>query len=185
MKGITQVFSLIVAIVLPVEVANASTMTFNYTFSDSSILQGTLDGTVQGDSDTVFINSFGAVNYFGTDFSSIELTDFVSVSDFPLGALQPLVSISGNLMDVFVCPNGFSSGNCGFAIESGFFFNNGSVGVGDGLGNTVFENFDAANWNLNASTSPVPAPAAVWLFGSGLMGLLGVRKKAKLSAQLA
>jgi hypothetical protein len=29
----------------------------------------------------------------------------------------------------------------------------------------------------NASTSPVPLPAAVWLFGSGLLGLLGVGRR--------
>jgi hypothetical protein len=29
------------------------------------------------------------------------------------------------------------------------------------------------------STSPVPLPAAVWLFGSGLMGLVGVSRRRK------
>jgi hypothetical protein len=33
------------------------------------------------------------------------------------------------------------------------------------------------------SPSPVPVPAALWLFGSGLLGLLGVkRKKSALTA---
>jgi hypothetical protein len=31
--------------------------------------------------------------------------------------------------------------------------------------------------NMAYSSSPVPVPAAVWLFGSGLLGLLGVRRK--------
>lgn len=31
--------------------------------------------------------------------------------------------------------------------------------------------------NMVYSASPVPVPAAVWLFGSGLLGLLGVRRK--------
>jgi len=34
---------------------------------------------------------------------------------------------------------------------------------------------------INSNISSVPVPAAVWLFGSGLMGLLVARKKAKLS----
>lgn len=39
-----------------------------------------------------------------------------------------------------------------------------------------------ANFNLNGvsvSTSPVPVPAAVWLFGSGLLGLVGVARRRK------
>jgi hypothetical protein len=31
--------------------------------------------------------------------------------------------------------------------------------------------------DLNVAASPVPIPAAVWLFGSGLLGLIGVSKK--------
>lgn len=38
-------------------------------------------------------------------------------------------------------------------------------------------NFSAAN--LNLEYSPVPVPAAVWLFGSGLIGLIGVARRTK------
>jgi hypothetical protein len=39
---------------------------------------------------------------------------------------------------------------------------------------------------LNTASSPVPAPAAVWLFASGLIGLVGMkRKSAKLSSNFA
>ena len=31
--------------------------------------------------------------------------------------------------------------------------------------------------NLNVTVAPVPVPAAVWLFGSGLMGLIGVARR--------
>jgi hypothetical protein len=184
MKYIFKVLTLIVAIALPV-FSNATTMNFSYTFSDSRILQGTLDGTVQGDLDTVFINSFGTVNYFSTSFASIESIDFSSVSDFPSGALQPLVSFSGNSMDIIACPNGFSGGNCGFSDASGFYLSNPpgiGVAAGDGLGNSTFESFNAGNWTLTT----VPTPAAIWLLGSGLIGLIGMRKKsAKLSGKYA
>ena len=30
---------------------------------------------------------------------------------------------------------------------------------------------------IGTSSAPVPIPAAVWLFGSGLLGLFGVRRK--------
>lgn len=45
--------------------------------------------------------------------------------------------------------------------------------------------FEAHNFNFNANLtptadpSPVPVPAAVWLFGSGLLGLLGVARRRK------
>ncbi|HQU17212.1 MAG: hypothetical protein B7Z74_00915 [Deltaproteobacteria bacterium 21-66-5] len=39
-----------------------------------------------------------------------------------------------------------------------------------------------ANFNLNGITpAPVPIPAAVWLFGSGLLGLVGVGRRKRLS----
>lgn len=34
-------------------------------------------------------------------------------------------------------------------------------------------------WTLAGSASPVPVPAAVWLFGSGLLGLAGVVRRKK------
>jgi hypothetical protein len=46
--------------------------------------------------------------------------------------------------------------------------------------------FEAHNFNFNANLtptadpSPVPVPAAVWLFGSGLLGLLGVARRRKM-----
>ena len=40
----------------------------------------------------------------------------------------------------------------------------------------AFEFFQA---NFNANLAPVPIPAAVWLFGSGLLGLVGVARRRK------
>ncbi len=39
--------------------------------------------------------------------------------------------------------------------------------------------FTGAAFNTFADTAPVPVPAAVWLFGSGLLGLIGFAKRAK------
>jgi hypothetical protein len=35
------------------------------------------------------------------------------------------------------------------------------------------------NFNLQGSMTVVPIPAAVWLFGSGLLGLLGLARRKK------
>jgi len=40
---------------------------------------------------------------------------------------------------------------------------------------------DTANFNTSFEVSPVPVPAAVWLFGSGLLGLVGVARRARQS----
>ena len=38
---------------------------------------------------------------------------------------------------------------------------------------------------VNGGTAPVPLPAAVWLFGSGLMGLLGICRRRTAIAPVA
>ena len=49
--------------------------------------------------------------------------------------------------------------------------------LGLGMVDGAFPGFNA-NFNLNtAATSAVPVPAAVWLFGSGLLGLVGVARR--------
>ncbi len=40
------------------------------------------------------------------------------------------------------------------------------------------------DFDIAASVSSVPVPAAVWLFGSGLLGLLGVAKRKKMHITL-
>jgi len=38
------------------------------------------------------------------------------------------------------------------------------------------------SFNLNNAPSAVPVPAAVWLFGTGLVGLISVGKRKKTQA---
>ena len=53
-----------------------------------------------------------------------------------------------------------------------------SVTTGKG-GNTVTTDYSLyANWQATAlPLTPVPVPAAIWLFGSGLLGLVGVARR--------
>lgn len=62
---------------------------------------------------------------------------------------------------------------------AGVLVTGGQIGSawGDFFGATYFE-----TWNvrlLSSATSEVPVPAAVWLFGSGLLGLVGVARRRK------
>lgn len=54
-----------------------------------------------------------------------------------------------------------------------------AVGV-PGMENGPFPGFNAA-FNLTAAglVTPIPVPAAVWLFGTGLLGLVGVARRRK------
>ena len=42
-----------------------------------------------------------------------------------------------------------------------------------------FADFSIDNVSIKADVSAVPVPAAVWLFGSGLVGLVGVARRKK------
>lgn len=48
------------------------------------------------------------------------------------------------------------------------------------IGDTGFQN-NVISWNpgawINSTVKPVPVPAAVWLFGSGLIGLIGFARR--------
>lgn len=37
--------------------------------------------------------------------------------------------------------------------------------------------YTGGHWDLNMDLAPVPVPAAVWLFGSGLLGIVGIARR--------
>ena len=50
----------------------------------------------------------------------------------------------------------------------------------DGPFGNNYANFDAQELTITSYTpSAIPVPAAVWLFGSGLLGLVGVARRKK------
>ena len=58
-----------------------------------------------------------------------------------------------------------------------------SLGVDDGIGGSPMDNGPTIDFNINldiTSVNPIPVPAAVWLFGSGLVGLAGVARRRKV-----
>ncbi|MCK4951875.1 MAG: VPLPA-CTERM sorting domain-containing protein [Gammaproteobacteria bacterium] len=68
-------------------------------------------------------------------------------------------------------------GSTGSSLQFGFMFGNRLTGPGV-LSNTM----GLDNFRVDIETSVVPIPAAVWLFGSGLIGLTAVaRRKLKLA----
>ena len=137
---------------------------------------------MQADGDIIFIQDFGPVFLNAVELPEITPDDIRSVSDFPVGGLQPLASFSGLTMDVFVCAEGFRFGNCSFARNGGFVLSTfgrfGSLaGAGDGERFTSFNGlgFNPANWNITPVV--IRAPKVITLLGLALVALPLVRRK--------
>ncbi len=65
----------------------------------------------------------------------------------------------------------------------GFTGNNGTGNIQSYvLGNVSMADNGTVTFTGNGGPPPVPLPAAVWLFGSGVLGLVGVSRRRKLAA---
>jgi hypothetical protein len=113
-------------------------------------------GTIGSETGTVAFGS-GSGNTMSIDLNG---TIFTASDDdrFGAGAKPSLTFSSGSLTDFdFLKDPGFSSN---------FMF---------------FDNLDSSTlfgeWQTNANLTVVPLPAALWLFGSGLLGLVGIVRR--------
>jgi hypothetical protein len=161
--------------------AHAASYSFSYTTPGGDVLAGTVEGTLQADGDTIFVSDFGPVSFSGIALADIEPDDIASVSDFPTGALQPIMSLSGASMDVFVCSEGFDASNCSFASTGGFFIDTvrtvPNFSAGDGLGYQIVEPYDASGFTISAAVVPLPAAAAMLAAAMGAFGAVGVVRR--------
>lgn len=162
--------------------AQATPYQFSYEFNDGSILMGNLEGTLQGDNDTIFVDDFIDVFLDGVALPAITAGEIRSVSDFPNGGLQPQVSLSGSLMDVFVCAQGFNGGgNCSFANAGGFGFSTllplgFFAGAGDGQGGSSFDGgYTQARWSIASAQIDAPGSLGLMALALGLL-VFGLRR---------
>lgn len=156
-------------------------------------LTGTVD--LQADSGNVFdLSLTDTISVSGTFDDSI-LTGGTGIVSFGSG--------SGNTMAMVVGSQTFSAGNdtnflSGYpqlSLNAGLFDGlNIEITFGDSSASAFysqdfwFDGYDDINDNLGNLVSgtwtdfqmtPVPVPAAVWLFGSGLLGLVGLARRKK------
>jgi hypothetical protein len=91
------------------------------------------------------------------------------------------VSANGGSVNFYNQGNGASQAGIALGGSTGLYGFTGNGGTGQlesyVLGDNLTLSSTGALSIASASTPPVPLPAAVWLFGSGLLGLLGVGRR--------
>jgi len=134
---------------------------FDYTFLSGEILSGMLVGELQGDDDTVLVDSISMVSYTGSP-----------ATIFNEGLLGPnTVSLSGSVMNFVTAAPTPTLG--GFEISTGAF----DVALVAGPDISILENetYSAARWNLVAKS--LPEPGTLSLLAIGLVGIAWVRRR--------
>ena len=130
-------------------------------------------------------------SFFQDIFFPVAGEDTISYFEAGRIPIPGLTHIQGNLGyeisvggDVFHTDSTFTSQSFSL-VEANFFTTAGThsitfKGVTFSSDDTGY--FDAISIN---EVSSIPAPAAIWLFGSGLIGLIGVRKKSSIASTLS
>lgn len=102
---------------------------------------------------------FSGGSWLSVTASNLSATDFDTNPWVGYAGISP----SGNHPDF---------GSTGASIQFGFMFGNRVVGNG-----TITHTLGLDNFSV--TIAPVPIPAAAWLFGSGLLGLVGIARRKK------
>lgn len=155
-----------------------------YRFSSSAQLTGNLTLDAQGNPDALFVFQIGSTLTTASS-SSVSLinggpNDGVFWQVGSSATLGDSSAFQGNILALTsISMNPFASIGCGRALAQ-----TGAVTMADT--NEVYST-GAANCGsgLNGGTSPpapIPLPAAVWLLGSGLLGLIGVARRKDATA---
>jgi len=149
----------------------------SYSF-DTTVANGGANSEAGTMSMTVGANQIGAHMLF--DWSgnlSIDVVNVWDISSVFGSACNSVNAYSANCLWVGT-PN--PSGNTGTTVWGFASTDNnadGTMGVPMATGGPFAGN--NANFNLKGTLAVVPVPAAVWLFGSGLLGLVGIARRKK------
>ena len=135
------------------------------------------NGTLTGGSGTLEVDYLGTNDFFGAFFLSPYSWDLVSgvgTGNFACGDADNGVTCAS------LNPQ---QSDWDFTTITGTSFTDSGNGTGSLVLDTTNIRGDTFTWTVTGNLTAVPVPAAAWLFGSGLIGLVGVaRRKQALSA---
>ncbi len=191
-----------VALTIAISSFSANSMATVIDFSGLANGQGSSDYTADGVTATISnpTNYSGGLTTFASDYDGLgfRLTDdwFYAAGHTDIDTFD--ISFTKDVtIDQFVIDYAESNGSVGFSISGSngtsafldisnpgtYSFNSGSIPQFLASQNYTF-NFTATGDRLSqiaqlhfTEVSNVPVPAAVWLFASGLIGFLGMRKR--------
>ena len=139
---------------------------------------GTLDLSNAEGIDIVSNNSMYATADGYADFNNVSFFDMGSIQDFDF-------TLSGGTINDFIVIGGWHFDLQSITIVTQEVGSLQLTGAGSVYGNG--KDATAANWSFSTNTTgsysttvsvaAIPLPAAVWLFGSGLIGLAGVARR--------
>lgn len=162
--------------------AQSKTFGFSYTY-DASVrgtagneLRVIVEGTLADDGDTIFVEKViaASLNFFPYSFSSstgVRANDPTAI---------PRISLSGQTLDLWVCPAGFTgslngAGDCQFGNEGGFLISDSFASQGTSLagspsiqeinsdGNNTYRDQDSpiniGNWSIKELWTPAFVPS--------------------------
>ena len=147
-------------------------MTFSWNGSDIST-QIVLDGSgLFAEMPTIAVgDTYDGATCAVSGACALPASDGIKKGKYPIGPV-PIATSSFNTV-----------GQNGFGTTLGML----SLGTDDGIGGSPMDNGPFSGYNANfdmtsvtvTNISTIPVPAAVWLFGSGLIGLVGVARRRK------
>ena len=128
--------------------------------------------TTVGGSGYVEVTGLPESNYFGLWWGSIDTYNTIT---FTFDGASTGESVTGSVVLGVGTPSGDQ-----LAIGSNHYVNFLDLKLFNGfiMSSSQFA-FEADNIAIGKDPSPVPIPAAVWLLGSGLLGLVGIRRRFK------
>jgi hypothetical protein len=134
--------------------AKAALFDFSYTFSTGQVA-GKLDGILQGDGNTVLINSFSNLTFAGSPAPNLPFIE--SVTNLFIGSGNPpATTLNGIFQDFITCTDIICDD--GFALASVNPFGFPAAFSGSSFGQ-VFEDYEPQNWSLTpVPGTPVPGP---------------------------
>lgn len=155
---------------------------------DNAVITVTLDngGTTNESQiwtsfDLAIVNfNFGDGALDTTFFSGFDMGLVDTVGSFSTDAMGNLITAPSNWSDSSITNDVTRNPSAAFVTFSWFINGGNEIYAEDETFisiNNVGNIDDASFWTEVGGAAPVPVPAAVWLFGSALLGLIGLRRK--------